>query len=996
MNLLFQQPPYWSNCVKFVFYVKIRRMQLGLSELKEKLQGELHTDDLSKIIYATDASAYREIPAAITLPHNKEDLSTLIQFAQKHSVSLIPRAGGTSLAGQVVGDGMVVDVSRHLNRIVELNVNERWVRVEPGVIRDDLNQWLRPHGLFFAPETSTANRAMIGGMIGNNSCGSNSIRYKSTREHLLEVTAFLSDGSEVVFGNLTTEQFHAKCELPGREGEIYRHIRKLLSSPDTRQEIEEGFPHPDIERRNTGYALDQLMTADPFIAGGPSFNFCRLLAGSEGTLAFITSAKLSLEPLPPPETGLLCVHFHSVDESLRANVLAVAFQPSACELIDHYILECTKDNREQAQNRFFVQGDPGAILVIEFCRDSREEIIAITQQVEATLREHELGYHFPVLFGAETKKIWTLRKAGLGLLSNLPGDEKAVPVIEDTAVRVEDLPAYIRSFNALLARHQLHAVHYAHAGSGELHLRPIINLKTKEGHELFRTIAAEVATLVQQYRGSLSGEHGDGRLRGEFIEQMVGRKNYLRFVELKNVWDPQHIFNTGKIVETPPMDSSLRYDAGQTTPEFKTYFRFQGQNILQHAEQCNGSGDCRKTAVSGGTMCPSYMATRQEKDTTRARANVLREYLTRSKKVNRFDHPEIYEVMDLCLSCKACKTECPSNVDMTKLKAEFMQQYYDIHGIPFRSQLIARFTSLSKMSMLMPSLYNWVISNSVTGKWIKQIVGFAVPRSLPELAPQTLRNWMRGRRTSNTVGRTIYFFCDEFTNYNDVAIGQQAILLLEALGYKVVIPEHVESGRTWLSKGLLKQAKKIIHQNISLLSPIINEQTPLIGLEPSAIISFRDEYLDLSDDKFVPAAKELSKHVFLIDEFLADEFRKGHIQRNQFTDSSLSIQLHGHCQQKALAKLTDTVSILSIPAGYKVKVIPSGCCGMAGSFGYEKEHYDVSMQIGELVLFPAVRNQKPDTITAAPGTSCRHQIKDGTGQKAYHPVEILYQALLKK
>ncbi|MCA6473587.1 MAG: FAD-binding oxidoreductase, partial [Chitinophagaceae bacterium] len=371
-------------------------MQLGLSELKEKLQGELHTDDLSKIIYATDASAYREIPAAITLPHNKEDLSTLIQFAQKHSVSLIPRAGGTSLAGQVVGDGMVVDVSRHLNRIVELNVNERWVRVEPGVIRDDLNQWLRPHGLFFAPETSTANRAMIGGMIGNNSCGSNSIRYKSTREHLLEVTAFLSDGSEVVFGNLTTEQFHAKCELPGREGEIYRHIRKLLSSPDTRQEIEEGFPHPDIERRNTGYALDQLMTADPFIAGGPSFNFCRLLAGSEGTLAFITSAKLSLEPLPPPETGLLCVHFHSVDESLRANVLAVAFQPSACELIDHYILECTKDNREQAQNRFFVQGDPGAILVIESCRDSREEIIAITQQVEATLREHELGYHFPV------------------------------------------------------------------------------------------------------------------------------------------------------------------------------------------------------------------------------------------------------------------------------------------------------------------------------------------------------------------------------------------------------------------------------------------------------------------------------------------------------------------------------------------------------------------------------------------------------------------------
>ncbi|MFM7359333.1 MAG: FAD-binding and (Fe-S)-binding domain-containing protein [Sediminibacterium sp.] len=971
-------------------------MQQGLTDLKEHFQGDILTDVLNKIIYATDASAYREVPAAVTIPENRLDLLALIQFALKQKTTLIPRAGGTSLAGQVVGNGVVVDISRHLNRILELNVEERWVRVEPGVIRDDLNHWLRPHGLFFAPETSTANRAMIGGMIGNNSCGSNSIRYKSTREHLLEVTALLSDGSEVVFGNLTTDQFHAKCELPGREGEIYRHIRHMLSSPATRQEIEDGFPHPDIERRNTGYALDQLMTADPFVAGGPVFNFCKLLAGSEGTLAFITSAKLSLEPLPPPETGLLCVHFHSVDESLRANVLAVAFQPSACELIDHYILECTKDNREQTQNRFFVQGDPGAILVIEFCRGSREEIINITQQVEATLREHGLGYHFPVLFGADTKKIWTLRKAGLGLLSNLPGDEKAVPVIEDTAVRVEDLPAYIRSFNAILTKHQLHAVHYAHAGSGELHLRPIINLKTKEGHELFRTIATEVATLVQQYRGSLSGEHGDGRLRGEFIEQMVGGKNYHRFIELKNVWDPHHIFNAGKIVETPPMDSFLRYDAGQTTPSFKTYFRFQGQNILQHAEQCNGSGDCRKTAVSGGTMCPSYMATRNEKDTTRARANVLREYLTRSKKVNRFDHKEIYDVMDLCLSCKACKTECPSNVDMTKLKAEFTQQFYDIHGVPFRSQLIARFTTLSKFSMIMPSLYNWVITNSVTGKWIKQMAGFATRRSLPELAPKTLRNWMRGREAVNTSGRVVYFFCDEFTNYNDVAIGQQAILLLEALGYKVIIPEHVESGRTWLSKGLLKQAKKIIHRNIELLSPLVSDATPMIGLEPSAIISFRDEYLDLSDDAYLPAASELSKHVYLIDEFLAGEFKKGNIQSSQFTNSTLSIQLHGHCQQKALAKLTDTVSILSIPTGYKVKVIPSGCCGMAGSFGYEKEHYDVSMQIGELVLFPAVRNQQAGTITAAPGTSCRHQIKDGTGQKAYHPVEILYQALSKK
>jgi FAD/FMN-containing dehydrogenase len=478
-------------------------MLVQFAELQKKLAGELRTSEADKIIYATDASAYREMPDAVAIPATRADLTELIQFAQSQQLSLIPRAAGTSLAGQVVGKGIIVDISPHFTRILELNVAENWVRVEPGVIRDDLNKWLHPHGLFFAPETSTANRAMIGGMIGNNSCGSNSILYKSTREHLLEITCLLSDGSEVVFGDITTEQFHAKCELPTLEGNIYRHIRKLLSSPEVRNQIAEQFPHPEIDRRNTGFALDMLMQSDPFEAGGPIFNFCKLIAGSEGTLCFITEAKLSLKPLPPKETGLLCIHFNSIDESLRANVLAVTYKPSACELIDQYILECTKDNREQAQNRFFVQGDPGAILVIEFCRDTRGEILAITAQVEATLRQQGLGYHFPVLFGNDTKKIWNLRKAGLGLLSNLPGDEKAVPVIEDTAVRVEDLPEYIRAFNQILAKYNLHAVHYAHAGSGELHLRPIINLKTQEGNALFKTIAAEVATLVKKYRGSL-------------------------------------------------------------------------------------------------------------------------------------------------------------------------------------------------------------------------------------------------------------------------------------------------------------------------------------------------------------------------------------------------------------------------------------------------------------------------------------------------------------
>jgi Fe-S oxidoreductase len=695
--------------------------------------------------------------------------------------------------------------------------------------------------------------------------------------------------------------------------------------------------------------------------------------------------------------GLLCVHFNSIDESLRANLIALKYKPSASELIDHYILECTKENKEQVRNRFFVLGDPGAILVIEFARTNREEIIEIAKQVEADMRAAGLGYHFPLLFGEDSKKIWTLRKAGLGLLSNLPGDEKAVPVIEDTAVDVNDLPNYIRDFNEILKKHGLYSVHYAHAGSGEIHLRPIINLKTTEGNKLFRTIAEEIATLVKKYNGSLSGEHGDGRLRGEFIKQMVGEKNYRLLKEVKRTWDPENIFNPNKIVDTPPMDTMLRYVPGQQTPAFKTVFRFYNQDVLQHAEQCNGSGDCRKTQLSGGTMCPSFMATRNEKDTTRARANILREFLTNSDKLNRFDHKEIYDVMDLCLSCKGCKSECPSNVDVAKLKAEFLQHYYDANGVPFRSKLIANFSASAKLGAIAPGIYNFLMTNRVFSKLIKKFSGFAVQRSMPTLYSSTLKKWYTKNKIHNSplgVRGKVYLFCDEFTNYNDTEIGIKAIQLLEKLGYEVIIPEHIESGRAWLSKGLIRKAKEIANKNISLLHPIITIDTPLIGIEPSAILTFRDEYIDLADDAQFEKAKQLATNVFLIDEFIAHEIEKGNIRKEQFTKEQRMIKLHGHCQQKALSSVAPSVKLLSLPENYKVETIPSGCCGMAGSFGYEKEHYDLSMKIGELVLFPIVRKQADEVIIAAPGTSCRHQVKDGTGKKALHPVEVLWNALV--
>lgn len=969
-----------------------------MKSLSGSLDGDFFTDNQTRILYATDASAYREIPLAVAIPRSVSDLEKLILFATKHGVSLIPRTAGTSLAGQVVGKGIVVDVSKYFNRILELNVEEKWVKVEPGVVRDELNQYLKPFGLYFGPETSTANRAMIGGMVGNNSCGSNSLIYGSTREHTLEIKALLSDGSAAAFKALEFEEFIQKCNGDSLENELYRNIRSLLSNYENQLSIRDQFPAKSIHRRNTGYAIDILLDTSPFTAETADFNFCKLIAGSEGTLAFITEIKLNLEPILKEETALLCIHFNSIDDALLANLIALKYEPRVSELIDHLILECTKENMEQSKNRFFVSGDPAAILVVEYSGKNRQEITEKAARVEAEMRTNGLGYHFPLVFGPDMSRIWSLRKAGLGLLSNLPGDEKAVAVIEDTAVDVKDLPAYIRDFNEILKKHGLFSVHYAHAGSGEIHLRPILNLKTVEGNRLFRVIAEEIAKLVKQYNGSLSGEHGDGRLRGEFIEQMIGPRNYKMLKDIKSTWDPKNIFNPGKITDTPAMDTMLRYEPDQQTPEIKTVFRYQNQNILQHAEQCNGSGDCRKSHLAGGTMCPSFMATRNEKDTTRARANMLREMLTHSTKINRFDHQELKDVMDLCLSCKGCKSECPSNVDMAKLKAEFLQGYYDANGVPLKTWIVAGFNWLNKLASLSPELYNWSIGNKTTNALIKKACGFAQERSLPLLYKTTLRKWFTQHKkraeTDALKQKTVYFFCDEFTNYLDTEIGIKAVLLLEKLGYKVIIPKHLESGRTWISKGLLRRAKKIAQHNVFQLSKIISEDTPLIGIEPSAILTFRDEYVDLVDLPQLAMAEKLAENCLLIDEFIAREIENGNITQASFTKENRLIQLHGHCQQKAWAAVGASKRIMAFPENYKVEVIPSGCCGMAGSFGYEKQHYELSMQIGELVLFPEVRKQSENVIIAATGTSCRHQIKDGTSKKALHPIEVLYDALV--
>ena len=968
--------------------------------LASQLRGELHTGMTLRRLYATDASEYQEMPAGVAFPADEADIGKIVRLAHTHHLGIIPRTAGTSLAGQCVGSGLVVDVSKHLAEILAIDPAMGRVLVQPGVVRNEFNHALAPHGLFFGPETSTANRAMIGGMVGNNSCGSNSIIYGSTRDHLVSLRGFLSDGSEATFGPLTPAEFAAKCAGPDTlETHIYQRIHALLGAPENRRQITENFPRPSIQRRNTGYALDLLMDADVFDpASDKPFNLCKLIAGSEGTLFFATEIELNGSPLPPPHVALVCGHFASIDESLRANLLALPHGPSACELIDRHILECSKSNLTQMRNRAFVVGDPGAILVVEIRRDSRVTAEAAVAAVIAAWRDAGFGYATPVLWGEEGDKVWELRRAGQGLMSNVVGDTKPREIVEDTAVDVHDLPAYTAEFDELMrTKHWIDCVYYAHAGSGELHTRPLFDLKTPQGLKMFRDVATDIALLVKKYRGSLSGEHGDGRLRGEFIPLMVGAHCYQLMREVKSLFDPHGVFNPGKIVYTPPMDSSLRHTPGQPTPEYATVFDFSDvAGVVRAAEKCNGSGDCRKGPLAGGTMCPSYMVTREEKHTTRARANILRQVLNDPKDYRHpFASEEIKEVMDLCFSCKACKSECPSSVDIAKLKAEFQQQYYDSCGTPLRARMIAAFPQLLGIAACAPWAWNAVFGTPVLRRIANRICGFHPQRTIPLLGKATLRNWFKRRCRPAVAARNgrVCLFCDEFTNTFDLAVGIAAVELLEALGYEVIFPRHAESGRSALSKGFLRHARGLARKNVAALKGIVSATTPLIGIEPSAILTFRDEYPDLLRGDEKADARELSRHCLMFDEWFVREMDSGRIPVEAFRHQARTIKLHGHCHQKALASLVPTVRMLERVPGQKIELIPSGCCGMAGAFGYEAEHFSVSNAVGELVLFPAVRKCAAEVVIAAPGTSCRHQIHDGTGRKASHPLQFMRDSL---
>ncbi len=974
-------------------------MKNNLENLAKKLKGDLYTDKSLRTVYATDASAYREMPLAVVRPKGEADIIELVKFANANQTPIIPRAAGTSLAGQVVGNGIVADVSKYMNNIIEINSDNKTVKLQPGVVRDELNNRLKINNLFFSPETSTSNRCTIGGMLGNNACGTHSLVYGSTRDHIVAVRAILADGSIAEFRELNKAEFQEKTKLQSLEGEIYRNIENVLSNKQNQANIIKEYPHPEIKRRNTGYALDILLDTEIFSTSKNKFNLSKLIAGSEGTLAFVTEIILHLNNLPPKHKALVAVHTDSLPKAYEVNLNILKHKPVAIELMDDIILEQSQKNKLGRQNSFFVKGTPKAILMAEFAENTPEELDRKIANMKNDLQKNKLAFHFPTLKNNDIKKAYNLRKAGLGLLQNMPGDAKPVAVIEDTAVRPCDLANYMHDFNDMLKKHQLSCVHYAHISTGELHLRPVINLKTEEGNKLFKTIALETALLVKKYKGSLSGEHGDGRLRGEFISIILGEENYKLFESIKKTWDKNNILNPGKITNTPPMNKALRYMPQPPKQEIKTIFDFsKDMGYLRSIEKCTGSGDCRKSAEFAGAMCPSYQATKDEYNSTRARANILREYITKNNEKKFFISEEIIKILDLCLSCKACKNECPANVDMTKIKAEAMQIYYAKNGVPFRSRIVANYPKLMAIASLTPAVSNFFISNKTTSNLIKRTIGFTTQHTLPQLYKLTLRQWANRNLKSYLppkATKQVVIFSDEFTNYNDAKIGISVVKLLCKLCYTPIFYKHEISGRSYLSKGMVAKAKKLARKNIELLHGKISSEIPLVGIEPSAILTFRDEYTELfpEDKSMEKKARKIVQNCFTFEEFVAKEFEEGEIATSLFTERKQHLKFHAHCYQKALSNSGATKTVLEIPKNYTAEEIPSGCCGMAGSFGFEKEHAKLSRKIGELVVLPAVRNASADTIIVASGTSCRHQIEDYTAVKALHPAEVLLNAL---
>jgi len=951
-----------------------------IRELRKRVAGEVRFDEMTKVLYSTDASIYEIEPLGVVIPRAPEDVLATVDVCARHGVPILPRGAGTALSGQSVGRAVHLDMSKYLNRVLEVNLEERWARVQPGVVLDEINAQLRPHGLWFAPDPSPSNRATLGGMMGNNSSGARSIIYGRTVEHVLEMTVALANGEVVSLRDLAPAEVERAAALDTIEGRAIRMVRNLVSAH--RSEILRRYPK--ILRRVGGYALDEFMDGRPF-------NLVRLLVGSEGTLGTTLEAKINLAPRPAPNNvALMVVHFRDMFEALASAQEILTSAPSGVELVDKYVLDLTRASLEYARQLTFVQGRPGALLLVEYQGESRAELVDKLDRLETRLRHQRIGTAYTrAVDPADQQKIWKVRKVGMALLLGMPGDGKPVAGIEDTAVPPEKLADYIRRLDEVIQRYGAQAAYYGHASVGCLHVRPILDLKQDLEVEKLRAIAEETCALILEYGGAMSAEHGDGLARSCWNERIFGPALYQAFRDLKQTFDPKGIMNPGKIVDAPPMTANLRFGGKYRVRPVKTFLSFKREGGFDRAiEQCSGAAVCKKKLE--GTMCPSYMVTREEEHSTRGRANALRAAINGNLPDDALTSPRMYEVLDLCLECKGCKAECPSNVDMAKRKYEVLAQYHAKHGTPLRARLFGNVETLNKIGCAFAPLSNWV-ARSEPSRWMMDRLGIHRNRTLPPFARQTFPAWFAGRngsRPAATRGRVI-LFDDTYMRYNYPEIGQAAVAVLEAAGFEPILVDRKCCGRPLISKGLIERAKANAAFNIEKLSPYVEQGIPIVGCEPSCVLTFRDEYPSLVDD---PRADRLAKHVLMIEEFLLGLHDKGELAL-PLTNRAASVLLHGHCHQKALIGSGPSLRVLNLLPGARVEEVDSGCCGMAGSFGYEKEHYELSIAIGERRLFPAVREKGQDCEIVAAGVSCRQQIAHGTGRRAKHLVEVLADAL---
>ncbi len=968
-----------------------RHSYQGLDELAEELSGEVFTDDVSRKLYATDASPYQKLPLGVIRPRSPIDCVKLVHFAAERGIPLIPRGAGTSLAGQCVGEGLVVDFSRHLNQILVIEPAAGYGIVQPGVVPADLNARLKTDGLMFAPDPSTQNQCNIGGMVGNNAWGGHGVRYGTTRDHVIEIEAVLSDASIVRFGPVDDADLQRKLAAETLEGHIYRRVYHAIDRH--RDTLLDRYPSARGIPSNSGYALDRLAQGRPWNPEGGPFNLAPFLCGSEGTLALITEITVNLVSIPKTRC-LVCAHFRSVDEALRAVGSALDMVGlSAVELLDRELLQLTRHNPSQNRNRFWLDGDPGAVLLIEFSGEQDDVLTEQAHGLKQGLRKQGLGYAYPEFRGRQLEQVWDLRRAGLGLLMGMPGPRKAVTGIEDTAVAVADLPDYIGAVQALMRRLGIDCVMYGSVSMGLVHLRPKLDLSKRSERETFASLLDEIARLVAHFGGSISAKHGDGRLRAAWLEATLGKEVVDLLRAVKAVFDPEGIFNPHKILDPPPVLADLRAANEQSPGLKRTYFDWSSAyGLLGATKQCNGSGACRKSARQGD-MCPSYMATREELDGTRGRANLLRQALSSADPRVAFTGDELYRALDLCLACKACKSECPANVDMARLKAEFLQHRHDRFGTPWRTRLIGRFTRLSRFASVAPDLSNRLLASSA----VKRLLGMDHRRTLPTLAHTRFSRWFGDHRPSPEAGQRgqVVLLNDPHVEYYEPDIGCAAVDVLEHLGYRVLLTPCLSSGRVEISQGLLRAARSTLASSLERLRPYVLEGLPIVGLEPSELLTFRDEARDLVRGKGRrELAGKVAENTFLFEEFIVRQTDKGIWDSSRCEDGGQHVLAHVHCHQKALVGTQTSVDALTAIPAIAVEVIPSPCCGMAGSFGYAAEHDALSMAIGELVLFPTVRSATPGTVVVASGASCRQQIAHGTGVRALHPAQLMAQCLL--